>query len=385
MNYRYFLSLFVLLSLPLWIGCSGSSDNPVDTQSELTGQVINTSQIGVRNATVALVKQGESSPTFTTTTNDTGGYVIRNIPSGAYALRLSAAGYTAREVTGLNIAANARRIDTLLGPATVSGQILNSQTGRGLANATVSFNFGTDTSIVLTAVRAITDANGNFTIRNAPSGTFVCIVRASGFIPQVIRNVVFNPTGTTSLPPSTIVQRPAVGAFRIVLTWGENPRDLDSYLTGPLTGTSRFICYFANKGPTNSNVELDVDDVTSYGPETVTIAAFRDGVYRYSVHNYSDQSANGFRGIVNSPALVQVFDNTGLIREFSPPTPPANAAGNAWRVFEINVSGTTRTIVPVNTYVTGNVGDVSTFAAGSASASVQMSKKHKAVARPEDF
>lgn len=249
----------------------------------------------------------------------------------------------------------------------------------------MSFNFGTDTSIVLTAVRAITDANGNFTIRNAPSGTFVCIVRASGFIPQVIRNVVFNPTGTTSLPPSTIVQRPAVGAFRIVLTWGENPRDLDSYLTGPLTGTSRFICYFANKGPTNSNVELDVDDITSYGPETITIAAFRDGVYRYSVHNYSDQSANGFRGIVNSPALVQVFDNTGLIREFSPPTPPANAAGNAWRVFEINVSGTTRTIVPVNTYVTGNVGDVSTFAAGSASASVQMSKKHKAVARPEDF
>ncbi|MFN3394599.1 MAG: hypothetical protein ACK424_08590, partial [Candidatus Thermochlorobacter sp.] len=80
MNYRYFLSLFVLLFLPLWIGCSGSSDNPVDTQSELTGQVINTSQIGVRNATVALVKQGESSPTFTTTTNDTGGYVIRNIP-----------------------------------------------------------------------------------------------------------------------------------------------------------------------------------------------------------------------------------------------------------------------------------------------------------------
>ncbi|MFN3425959.1 MAG: carboxypeptidase regulatory-like domain-containing protein [Candidatus Thermochlorobacter sp.] len=385
MNYRYFLSLFVLLFLPLWIGCSGSSDNPVDTQSELTGQVINTSQIGVRNATVALVKQGESSPTFTTTTNDTGGYVIRNIPSGAYSLRLSAAGYTAREVTGLNIAANARRIDTLLGPATVSGQILNSQTGRGLANATVSFNFGTDTSIVLTAVRAITDANGNFTIRNAPSGTFVCIVRASGFIPQVIRNVVFNPTGTTSLPPSTIVQRPAVGAFRIVLTWGENPRDLDSYLTGPLTGTRRFICYFQNKRPTDSNVELDVDDVTSYGPETITITAFRDGVYRYSVHNYSDQSANGFRGIVNSPALVQVFDNTGLIREFSPPTPPANAAGNTWRVFEINVSGTTRTIVPVNTYVTGNVGDVNTFAAGSASASMQISKKHKAVARPEDF
>ncbi len=99
-EYSYELALFSLAlcvtSLPLWIGCSGSSDNPVDTQSELTGQVINTSQIGVRNATVALVKQGESSPTFTTTTNDTGGYVIRNIPSGAYALRLSAAGYTAR-------------------------------------------------------------------------------------------------------------------------------------------------------------------------------------------------------------------------------------------------------------------------------------------------
>lgn len=382
---RSFPLLLLLAASPFLIGCPSSSNNPADAQSELIGQVVNTSQVGVRNAAVALVRQGETSPAFTTTTNDTGGYVIRNIPSGAYALRLSATGYTAREITGLNISANARRADTLLGTANVTGQILNSQTGRGLAGATVSFNFGADTAIALTAVRATSDANGNFSIRNAPTGTFVCIVRASGFVPQVIRDVVFNPTGTTTLPPATIVQRPAAGAFRIVLTWGQTPSDLDSYLTGLLTGTSRFICYFGNQNPTNSNVSLDVDDVTSFGPETITITAFRDGVYRYSVHNFSDQSANGFRGIVNSPARVQVYDNTGLIRDFSPPTPPANASGNTWRVFEINSSGATRTITPINAYVTGNVGDVNTFAVGASSSSAPPSKNRKGIARKSDF
>lgn len=371
---RFAFVFFVLLSLPLLWGCP-CSNNPADAQSsDQIGRVFNTSQIGVRNATIALVRQGETTPAFSTTSNDTGGYVFRNLPSGTYTLRISATGYTTREVPNLNLPVSSLRIDTLLGPATVQGSVLNSQTGRGLAGATVSFNFGTDTSAAFTEIRATTDANGNFIIRNAPTGTFTCIIRAPNFVPQVIRNVVINP-GTTSLPPQTIVERPAAGTFRIVLTWGAEPRDLDSYLTGPLTGTSRFICYYGNKVPANSNVELDVDDTDGFGPETITIRAFRDGVYRYSVHNYSNQGSTGFQGIFSSPARVQVYDQTGLIREFSPPPPPPNTSGNTWRVFEINVSGTNRTITPINTYVTGTVGDVNTFAVGSNAQPQKSAKK----------
>jgi len=136
------------------------------------------------------------------------------------------------------------------------------------------------------------------------------------------------------------------------------------------------VCYFSNRRPSGSNAELDVDDVDGFGPETVTITAFRDGMYRYSVHNYSDQSTNGFRGIASSPARVQVYDNSGLVRDFTAPTPPAGASGNAWRVFEIDVAGTSRTIRPINTYVTGQVGSSTTFG-NAPTAELRQSTKKK--------
>ncbi len=367
------LSLSILVVLSLTLGCRS---NPTASEVTLSGRVFNATQLGVRNAAVTLVRQGETTPAFTTTTNDTGAYTVSNVPEGTYTLRITKDGYTPREIN-LSLNADTRRVDTLTGTANVRGRIINSQTGTGLAGATVSFNFGTDTAEARAELKVITNANGEFTLFNVPAGTFVCIVRAIGFIPQVINNVVFSPTGTTNLPPSTIVQRPPAGSFRIVLTWGAEPRDLDSYLTGPLAGTTnRFVCYFSNRRPSGSNAELDVDDTDGFGPETVTITAFRDGMYRYSVHNYSDQSTNGFRGIASSPARVQVYDNSGLVRDFTAPTPPAGASGNAWRVFEIDVAGTSRTIRPINTYVTGQVGSSTTFG-NAPTAELRQSTKKK--------
>jgi hypothetical protein len=52
--------------------------------------------------------------------------------------------------------------------------------------------------------------------------------------------------------------------MRIVLTWGERPADLDSHITYP--GNHIF---FRSKKGTDAN--LDVDDTTSFGPETITL------------------------------------------------------------------------------------------------------------------
>ena len=76
--------------------------------------------------------------------------------------------------------------------------------------------------------------------------------------------------------------------FRIVLTWGETPRDLDSHLVGLDDANSVFHIAYYNKveRDTDGNViaSLDVDDVSSYGPETVTIVNARtDATYYYSV------------------------------------------------------------------------------------------------------
>ena len=107
--------------------------------------------------------------------------------------------------------------------------------------------------------------------------------------------------------------------------------------------------HFANQEPANSSVSLDVDDTYQYGPETTTISTVRAGMYRYSVHNYSTQSSAGAAGIASSPAKVEVYDSNGLVNTF---IAPAAGTGNTWRVFEMNVAGTTASITGINSYVT---------------------------------
>lgn len=51
----------------------------------------------------------------------------------------------------------------------------------------------------------------------------------------------------------------------IVLTWGENPRDLDSHITYTDDSSSYHI-YYNNKIDSTTGTNLDIDDVTSYGP-----------------------------------------------------------------------------------------------------------------------
>ena len=66
-------------------------------------------------------------------------------------------------------------------------------------------------------------------------------------------------------------------------------------------------------------------------------------MYRYSVMNWTDRDADPFSAaasIAGSPTRVRVYDNTGLIKEYHA---PQRGIGNTWRVFELTVSGGTRT------------------------------------------
>ena len=95
--------------------------------------------------------------------------------------------------------------------------------------------------------------------------------------------------------------------------------------------------YWDNKDP-NVAVSLDVDDVYSYGPETITLNYLvPNGVYYYYVHNYEPQdlSASG-ADIAESPAVVEVYNEKGLISKFLPPQ-PYNPSLNLWHVFLVGV------------------------------------------------
>jgi plastocyanin len=185
----------------------------------------------------------------------------------------------------------------------------------------------------------MSDEHGYFSLPGLAPGTYVVSASASGYIDLNQTTAVYS--GETTTLNLAMSPRLEAGEIRIILTWGENPRDLDAHLWLPLG--SPYHVYFSNKGNCGTSpwACLDVDDLNGLGPETITISKSVIGTYRFAVHRYS-----GSGTLTASLALVQVYDASGMIREFSVPT---TGSGDWWYVFDFD--GATRTVTPRN-YIT---------------------------------
>lgn len=120
------------------------------------------------------------------------------------------------------------------------------------------------------------------------------------------------------------------GAYlrRITLTWGANPRDLDSHLKTP-TGAH---IYYRNKGSQSSApyAQLDVDDTSSYGPENISVYRYYSGgYYKYYVHLYAGTGSM-------TGARVQVQNRYQVLRNF---TCPSSGSRRYWHVFNMWPNG----------------------------------------------
>ena len=97
---------------------------------------------------------------------------------------------------------------------------------------------------------------------------------------------------------------------RIILTWNSSPRDLDSHITFYDENDEKQLhVYFGQlEGYYNDKLiaQLDLDDTSGYGPETVTItldtSLIDSGYFRYSVYNYSNELS-----MAQSNATVRVY------------------------------------------------------------------------------
>lgn len=232
----------------------------------------------------------------------------------------------------------------------------NAFTGSALSGAVISVTGST--------VSGLTNSLGVASLSGLSSGSAQLTATASGFT-SASRTLDLSCTSTNSagisLSPTTGTGAVTASQVRIVLNWGQNPSDLDSHLTGPSatsTGlltdtTNRFHVYYAAR--TADVAMLDVDDVTSFGPETVTISppagrtTLRPGLYRYSVFHFS-----GSATIPTSGASVTLTLGGQAPREFRAPAGTAPSSGSLWTVFELAVGSTGGiTVYPVNTYLTG--------------------------------
>ena len=95
------------------------------------------------------------------------------------------------------------------------------------------------------------------------------------------------------------------------------------------------------------SARLDLDDTTSFGPETVTmtvdVASLGENeLIGYFVHDYSNRSRPDSRELSLSGAFVRVYSGNGLMATYY--VPRDKGAGTVWHVFDIGRNG----IIPVS-------------------------------------
>lgn len=220
------------------------------------------------------------------------------------------------------------------GTGSIAGTIINALDGNGVPSMTLRLFPGLHQATTGTPLGTYTSSgDGSFVIPNVAAGYYTLQASKQGFL-AVSYDVVC--LGSRVSPGQDTATTPTLepGQMRIVLTWGAEPSDLDSHLTGPNASGGRFHIYYSSKDAGVAN--LDLDDVTSYGPETTTITKQYPGVYRFYVHDYSNRDATSSspsNELARSSARVQVFTSAGLVAVYNV---PSNQGGNLWSVFEFD-------------------------------------------------
>ena len=190
-------------------------------------------------------------------------------------------------------------------------------------------------------------ADGRFDLPKLPAGLYVLEITKEGYVPVL---GVFDVKDSVSDGEAEYIGKYALtselnaGEYRIILTWGETPEDLDSHLVANLSDGSKYHVYFSDKNPSPEYANLDWDDITSYGPETITITNF-SGLYntKYAVYDYTNGGTDYSTALSNSGATVAVYKGTSLLRTFHV---PVNAEGTEWDVFTFDAAGN---VIPINT------------------------------------
>ncbi len=285
-----------------------------------------------------------------------GTFSMINIIPGTYKLTISKSGYyTATQYITLtatkinNYCSTTELIPvTYTGVGGAKGSIVDAITGDGVEGLTLRIRKGINAKSGTVIDTLTSGTDGEYSISDLTSGHY-CIeivekrnVEGDKYLTtyfnikvlggKVISNQ--NATVSTTLNESQL---------RIVLEWGAKPNDLDSHLFGPTSSGSQFHIYYINKSYSESGkviADLDLDDVTSYGPETTTIYNPIEGIYTFYIYNYSgspEMSTSGasvrvYTGNSNEPAYVFNI--------------PVDTSGRYWTVFTYNSK--TRKITPVN-------------------------------------
>ena len=308
----------------------------------------------VPNANILVELLDDQGTDVANVTCDENGVYNINLGAGTYRFTVSATGY--ETVTGIYsfepfsdyqlsfvLGRESSRPDEVV--CEIAGIITDALTGSVLPNVTLTFRKGYNVTSGRSDLVLTTNEQGYYATTELESGFYTMEMSLDGYITAYQTVQVAASTWDEALIESAKNQSFSISPFidaddtlRIVLSWGESPNDLDSHIWGHNSAGDAFHVYYSIRNAYDVNSEdianLDIDDTTSYGPETITIH-FADLTqpYRYYIHDYSNKSSSSSTAMSNSDAKVSVFSGSTLLAVYDI---PVNQPGTVWHVFDFD-------------------------------------------------
>lgn len=320
-----------------------------DSQSmtHITGRVRDADTKGWISGANVNFNKGEM--TIGTATTNASGEFEADLPADSYEIVISKDSYvsvTTNETIVENETKYMGTIDLVPGDENgkggFSGYITDAITGNAVSNVKIQIRAGAnspDTNDILLELK--TDSNGYYYYkpkeffnikRGLDSGMYTVTASKDGYITSSF-NIVVKSDEDVDGQNGTISPVLKDKEYRIVLRWGSSPSDLDSHYNAIAEDDH---IYYSHKSGTTAN--LDVDDTSSYGPETITVTDFdklSDG-FVYSVHDYSNRSSSSSERLSQSDAYVTIYYGKYAPVVFHV---PGGCTGTVWNVFKVNKDG----------------------------------------------
>ena len=268
-----------------------------------------------------------------TTQTDAAGSYSAFLDAQNYTVTISADDYVTYVAVSEALEEETTTLNAMLvkaGRGTVSGTVVSATSAMTISDVTLNVRSGLNMKTGSVVKTGMSNAHGAF-IFELEAGYYTIEMLCDGYTTGYVNVLVNN--GDSVVANGSLSPIMTSSTYRVVLTWGRNPEDLDSHLIGQAADGSTYHVNYSNKHAYNYSgrevANLDVDDTTSYGPETTTFIVETTGTYEFIVHRYSS-----YGSLPDSGATVEVYNGTRLIAKYAVDSTQSDSC-EYWEVFTI--------------------------------------------------
>lgn len=311
----------------------------------------------IQGAEIKAINSSDNKIEESVISNDSGGFTLEIRAGVTYCIESSKTGYiTCKEENVVLEEGEIKQLQPRMqikgnGETNVKGKaggiIKDAMTGEGIGDVNIKARVNWGNKIGHVVGEYTTNDSGEYRIENLPVGYYTLELSKDNYSTEYLDIVVtedgnYQQHGT--LNPVSIENDNS--ELRVVLTWGENPSDVDLHTIGLSPTNQKFHVFYNDKKYYENGeliCDLDVDDTTSYGPETITLYKVNPNEkYSFYLHDYSNKSDENSMMLSNSGAKLTIYVKGKYKQTIHI---PANKVGTQWHAFDFDSgSGTIKLV-----------------------------------------